>query len=767
MIKQTKEEQLLIQEKLDEIGLNLQKIPKIFQKQNVIKYRTKRGYDNANYKIYRFIDIKNIEIYLTPTTRMEETANKYKLAKPLICYLEPNNEEDIETYLEFLNMLKELDINSLKQIEEEQKQFENTIPYEVKYKDNFKWDIYYSETEDKYFMLFPTKETQVETLFYLIKEKIKAEKSKKQKKIYVPINQEEYSNEILKQSEIADLENYLWGFTGNWPSTYEVKDENKNTTIQIIGKTLVYERIKSEYKFIFNSREQAQKQFKLIKALFILQSHLEQEYKFKTLINKEGSLDFCFNRTKITYDNLSQFINTEIEKNKNNIKQLQEKNILEAERLLLLEESVQKQKEEYIKKEKQIVTFLECKKTFFGKVSYYFKTRKKKKEHIITEENKNTKLDKIEIKNNKIELEEKALYTIEDLIKICDVFIQTEKEYKNKLMDIKALENKRENLERKIKNATLYINEIENHKKSIFEFWKFTNKDEVSLLQEGEEIKEEQRKNKIKKVFSYEEDIEDFAKKIDEKQRTLLSQKELDSIFAISKDIETFNILRKEKILKKDEKQIEKKIKKLKEQYEKDFEKIQEKDFDIFGSIVEDKTKIKTLHNQKHREVEKDIYKILNLHLDTTLEEYEDIIKHYLILLEEAYGKIVSPYDISIYQVGNQEIKENEFQIFNLNPKDAIKKIETKEDTIILNRINIKENMPLIFYTNIMYYDNINKTLPEGMDVGTEVLIDLKQYEMKLVSRKDFEMNFLENEFESKVKTIQVYEYDVERKEQK
>ena len=75
--------------------------------------------------------------------------------------------------------------------------------------------------------------------------------------------------------------------------------------------------------------------------------------------------------------------------------------------------------------------------------------------------------------------------------------------------------------------------------------------------------------------------------------------------------------------------------------------------------------------------------------------------------------------------------------------------------------------MPVIFYSNIMFYGNSNKTLPEGMNVKTEVLLDLQKYELKLVSRKDFKMNFIQNEFENVIKTIQVYEYDIERKETK
>lgn len=111
-------------------------------------------------------------------------------------------------------------------------------------------------------------------------------------------------------------------------------------------------------------------------------------------------------------------------------------------------------------------------------------------------------------------------------------------------------------------------------------------------------------------------------------------------------------------------------------------------------------------------------------------------------------------------------MENKNWEILNLNAKQILETWKGKEDTIILNRINIKENMPVIYYSNIMFYENLNQTLPEGMDVETEILIDLQKYEMKLVGRKDICKNFLEDEFTAKVKTIQIYEYDIERKEQ-
>ena len=755
-MKNTKENNNNIETKLKFIGLELNKIENVLKPSGPISFKPTKVYDETSYKIYKFIDISKIEILITPTNRNQPLNEKYKLSDSLINYMDSNNEENIEKHVEFLEMLKKLQIEKIKEIELKQKEFQIKIPYEIKYQENFIWDIYYSEIEDKYFMLFPSKENQVEALFYLIKKKI--EKSKE--KIYVPIRHKEYSNEYLKKSEITDLENYLWLFTHNWPIVYEVQDMQGNITLQVIGENIVYEKVKSKYKIVFDNKEKTQNQFKLIKALFILQSNLKEEYDFKAVINQNGGLDFCYNRIKITYEILSQFIKQEAEKIRERIENLSEKELPETERLVLLQKTIEKKNREYLIKEKQIVTFLECKKSFIGRISYFFKGRKKyKKENIEYIESENKK-DIISIE--KLSIEKKEQYTIEDLLKICNILEEKEKKYKNMQMDIKALENKKNNIDRKIKNATLYINEIESHKKSIFDFWKFTNKDEVKLLTMDEE--DIVNKKSVKKTFIYEDDIKEFAEKIDKIQRNLFSKKECDAIFAIKNDIETFNIVRKNKQLKKDDKIVEKILLNKKKKYQENIEKIKEKDFDIFGNVVEDKTKIKVLKNQKHREIEKDEYKILDINLDNTIEEYKDNIKHYKKILEDSYEKIVDKYNIPIYKIEKEELKNEGFQIFNLNLKEVVNKIDIESDEIFLQRINLEENIPIILYSNIMFFDNLNQTLPLGMDMSTEVLIDLEKYETKLVTIKDFNINLLKNEYDNIIKTIHVYEYNIEGK---
>ena len=103
-------------------------------------------------------------------------------------------------------------------------------------------------------------------------------------------------------------------------------------------------------------------------------------------------------------------------------------------------------------------------------------------------------------------------------------------------MDINALKLKKRNMEKKIQNATNFIAEIDNHKKSIFEFWKYSNKDEMAVLPEGEQ-EEVNVIRKIEKTFNYEEDIEEFGKKLDKIQRNNLSKEDTDSVYIATTDL--------------------------------------------------------------------------------------------------------------------------------------------------------------------------------------------------------------------------------------
>ena len=97
-----------LKEKLDYIGLDLEKIPKSLKEYSDINFRTLRGYDEKKYKQYRFIDVNDIEILLSPTNRINTIKEKYEKAMPLCYYLDSKNEENLMNFTEFLNMREQM-----------------------------------------------------------------------------------------------------------------------------------------------------------------------------------------------------------------------------------------------------------------------------------------------------------------------------------------------------------------------------------------------------------------------------------------------------------------------------------------------------------------------------------------------------------------------------------------------------------------------------------------------------------------------------------
>lgn len=337
---------------------------------------------------------------------------------------------------------------------------------------------------------------------------------------------------------------------------------------------------------------------------------------------------------------------------------------------------------------------------------------------------------------------------------------------KNLKLDQKALELKKVNLERKIKNANIYLNEIDLHKKSIFEFWKFTNKDELPSLNEGEK-EENKEKEKIGKSFDYETDIEELGKQVDELQRRKFSKNETDGIFAIKQVLTTSQILNntESKDLNQEQKQIlEQELENLKKEYENNIDVIRAKDFDIFGSMSEDKTKIKVLNNQKHREVEKDKYNILNITLQTELDTFIDTLRNYLKLVKEAFCKINTTYELSVYLAKEKAISLENLQILHLDQKKAIEQ-NLGQKEIYLYRLNVSEKVPILYYSNIIFFENFNQTLPKGMDVSDEILIDLNNCILKEKKKEIFQYNHIIDNYHHEIIQVHVMEYEVKKKE--
>lgn len=779
MAKITKETEKTFEENLKYIGLNLNKIPTFLKKYEGLNFRPSKSYDETIYKVYKYVNIKEIEILITPENRLTDIKQRYKLSSPICEYLDSEKEENIEKFAKFIKLVTTIDKDRIEEIAKEQEELNDKIPFEVKYPNNFIWQIYYSDYAKKYFMLVATEEQDNNALFYLLKEQIANVRARKPRYIFVPISHIEYTGEFLSKSEIDDIENYLWYFTKEWPNIYEVFDKDDNMFIKIVGETNIYEKMRTTYSITLDTKEKAVELYKLLKAMFILATGAREEYNFVTKLNSDGEIEFWQNNTKIEYDKLSEYIKLEyldkIDRLKYEEKERKELKRKLAKFKIVIEDLTQ----EYLLRQKQIATFLECKKTFFGRVRYFFK-KKKKDEKIVKKPEKREQSEEKKDETLEALYGLKEQYTIEDLINICTKLEEIKKENSNLTLDLKAIETKKEILSKKIDNADLYIKEIDKHKKSIFEFWKFTSKDEMQTLAEAEE-EEENEKTKMKRYFDYDADLENLGIKMDELQRRKLSKNETDAMFAIKlvpnsfreleeqgidneeeKDLEGQEESKKTRNKKKKETALEKDLQELQKEYQNDIEIINAKDFDIFGGLVEDKTKIKAINNVKHREIEKDKYKVLNVNLDTDIEAYTLNIQSYLQLIKEALNKISSPYDMSVYCLNTKKSIEG-MHIFDINPKNAIEKeLRNKKSKLILCKINIKENTPAVFYTNIMFYDNFNKTLPVGMNLSTEVLLDINKLNLKFVKEDSFYVNYKVDEFDFSTKEIIVYEYEVE-----
>ena len=756
-----------ITEKLEYIGLNLEEIPATLKYVEILNFRPNVGIEENKYRQYRYISPKELEILLSPCNRLDDTKTKYSQARPLVSYLEPKTEEEQKLHETFLQMLNDVEIDDIKEIEQQQQALTKKIPFKVRYSKNYLWQIYYSEADEKYFMIVPTQDKDYSTFFYVLKKQLE---KKKAGKIFVPISNIDYSKELLNKTEIQSLENYLWTFTNDWPSIYDVYDKTDKPSLQIVGQTQILGTIKSEYKTKLTNKIEASKFFKLIKALYIIQSELPEYYKFETQIDKQGEIEFYYQDKLLEYDELGDWVNEQYQKMIDIENEAVKNNQEYKQKLKILKEETEKLEIDYIEKEKQISTFLECKKTFFGKVKYFFKysgkKSKKKEEKKIKIEEK-IKEDS-NITTEQVEEKIKKQYTLDELLEKGKQARDRENEFNNTKMDINAIKLKKVNLTKKIENASAFIAEIDSHKKSIFEFWKYSNKDEVNTLAEGE--KEVINVKPHAKTFEFEEDFEEFGTTMDHIQRMKLNKEELDAIYLTTTD--QLEVINKVKTNTLEPKELEKFLKELKAEQKKANQDIED-EIDIFGNLEEDTRKTKKLANKSHRENPKNKFLILGVGKQYKVVDYKVNISQTIWRISDAINKISTSQDIVAYMwtEEDQTIDANKINVFNLDAEEeineAIKKSESNK--INLYKIKLEKGAHAIAFSNCIYFDNQNKTLPEGMDKDTRIMVKLNDMDVKLNSKKNVKIGKLENdEITSKldIKTVSILEYSVKQMEE-
>ena len=768
MVELTSDEKIKIQRKLEYLGLDIENIPEFIKYYKPLEFRPIRGFSDNKSRIYKYINVKDIQIYITPKNKMESLLKKYEDSSMLYDYLKLETEEDILKHSMFLKMLDKVNLEEVEQLSIEQDKLNIEIPFEVKYSENYLWQIYYSDITKQYFMMVTLEDEEFEAFFYLLKKQIEAYTENKDIYIYVPVCNTEYSGELLTRNEISDTENYIWLFTNDWPFIYEVYNKKQEMSIHIVGNTICYEKIKSKYKIIIKNEEEAVKFFKLIKALFILQTETNGKYNFTTRITSNASLEFLYNGNIIGYEDLTSFIKDEFHKMDKDIDEIVKKlNDLEKQKseLTILERQRVK---EFQNKEKEISTYLECKRSFFGKIKFFMKNKKKLKgkiiENSVKEKEKIEKVEKIVRLSDGVDRTKEYL-TIEDLVLLVKAYEKQDKELKNDEMDVRALENKIKVLDSKIKNASIYLKEIDEHNKSIFDFWKFTNKDNNLILSESDNDNVETVTTNLEKTFDYTEDLDDIGKDMDKNIRKLISKKECDSIFLATTDLlELINERKgKEKLEENSLNKLEKKLNEIKEKTTIVSSLFPKEEYDIFGGLSEDKTKIRVLAGRKHREIQKNMYRVIDINKNTSLDRFIEKIEKIIDDIENALDKVKAPINLSLY-IAKENLEKKNFEIYHINPEKAINDMKNMEENLC--RVNIRKGMPLIFLTNTIYYDNYNKTLPEGMELNDLVLLDNAKFNFNRKQSSFFRVNKKVDGYDYKTCDIYVKEYNLELKKE-
>ena len=109
MAKVAKETEKIFEENLKYIGLNLDKLPTFLKKYEGLNFRPSNSYDDAVYKVYKYVNIKEIEILITPENRLTDIKQRYKLSSPICEYLDSEKEENIEKFARFIKMVSTMD----------------------------------------------------------------------------------------------------------------------------------------------------------------------------------------------------------------------------------------------------------------------------------------------------------------------------------------------------------------------------------------------------------------------------------------------------------------------------------------------------------------------------------------------------------------------------------------------------------------------------------------------------------------------------------
>ena len=231
---------------------------------------------------------------------------------------------------------------------------------------------------------------------------------------------------------------------------------------EIVGDFEIYNGLISPYRISLKNKNKAAEYLKLAKALMTLEKDTNKYLKFQTIISEKDGLEFKYNDNDIILKDIPDFLLV-------NYVKLYEETMVYIDENMAKELKFKRLTEEKLKKEEKlndlqnyITTFLDSKKTFFGKFRYFLgkdplkqleqkekELENKKKKEVISEKN-NISLDNDEEKKLR-EIERKEIQelkeklnlkrdfcTIEEYIYLYKEYEKQNKKLKSYLKDIRS-----------------------------------------------------------------------------------------------------------------------------------------------------------------------------------------------------------------------------------------------------------------------------------------------------------------------------------------
>ena len=85
----TSDEKIKIQKNLEYINLDLDNIPEFIKNYKFMEFRPTRGFNENKSRVYKYLNVKDIQIYITPKNKMDLLSKKYEECSKLyasICF---------------------------------------------------------------------------------------------------------------------------------------------------------------------------------------------------------------------------------------------------------------------------------------------------------------------------------------------------------------------------------------------------------------------------------------------------------------------------------------------------------------------------------------------------------------------------------------------------------------------------------------------------------------------------------------------------------